>query len=1012
MECEETQYETPHCPQIRIDENLAKNQTKLNCNGVQIYFPFPPYPAQVEYMTSVVKACESAQNALIESPTGTGKTLSLLCSTLGWLKEKRKTCPEMNYPRIIYTSRTHAQLAQAVRELKKTVYRPTMCVLASREHLCINPEAKKYSDSQINLTCMRLKKTGQCPYGKGTKEKFENLRNQILDLEELAEYCKKIKWCPFFAAREMITMSDLLFLPYNYVLDITYHNMFKELQFANTILVFDEAHNVQKVAEDAWMFDLSVGWLEKCLTEISEVKYVKNSIMKGDPKYDNLAPEAKNISPEELAYVEYPIKNLISYLKRIKDVGKDGLTFEGKMILDFFMKGTGYRETGDEIKDSTGYENPNTGGLNLGNSDVYMKLLGFCTELAATQNRGEFLTLMFQTFTMIFQFIATQKQTKFTSPFSHSYPAIAYTIDDFKLLLHDDVEEPLDEKKKAKKAKGEYRSLKAFCFNPGLSFIVLETKKPRSIILTSGTLCPMDALEKDLKINFEIKLVQGHIINDDQVLLQIVTRDHSKSLFNFNYANRDNAKQLKSLGNLISEICAVTPGGVLVFFCSYVMLNKCFNSWKENIIQEIQARGRKIFIEDADAKKNMQKVREYKETIAEYAEGAVFFAVCRGKIGEGLDFAGKEARSAVVIGIPFPPANSRQVMLKRDYLDERNEQLKINGITWYRQEAMKAVNQCLGRCIRAKNDFASLVLIDHRYSSNWLKDRLSKWFSKNGKTIEDSDIAIKNIHNFFTIMSKKMSIENRKPKTAKKVIPENPIILNPEPNPANSKKIVTKIQTSRFDSEDLEENSYDKPHLKEPEFQHTNEQYDIFEENSQKSNEEPVKPTIKFEKASKLISDENSKIREEFNKEIQDKPKSVKMLNKEKSILLKSNISELKEKYPNAKILQFEITVNKEENNEFKEKIKDCEDLLLMALGEPLFSEIMEAFKNYHEKRIKNIQLLAEFAYDCFSEAMKKCSECKKSYIKLGMKKTLELIRPEDRENYEKKLSSLVSQNV
>jgi regulator of telomere elongation helicase 1 len=44
-----------------------------------------PYACQEKYIKAMVKALRKRQNALLESPTGTGKTLCLLSAALGFL---------------------------------------------------------------------------------------------------------------------------------------------------------------------------------------------------------------------------------------------------------------------------------------------------------------------------------------------------------------------------------------------------------------------------------------------------------------------------------------------------------------------------------------------------------------------------------------------------------------------------------------------------------------------------------------------------------------------------------------------------------------------------------------------------------------------------------------------------------------------------------------------------------------------------------------------------------------
>lgn len=60
-----------------------------NIRGIPVQFPFKPYDIQIDYMDKVIECLETESTAVLESPTGTGKTLSLLCSSLAWLQQKK-----------------------------------------------------------------------------------------------------------------------------------------------------------------------------------------------------------------------------------------------------------------------------------------------------------------------------------------------------------------------------------------------------------------------------------------------------------------------------------------------------------------------------------------------------------------------------------------------------------------------------------------------------------------------------------------------------------------------------------------------------------------------------------------------------------------------------------------------------------------------------------------------------------------------------------------------------------
>jgi Rad3-related DNA helicase len=79
-------------------------------------FPFPPYSIQNDFMKELFRVLDDGKLGIFESPTGTGKSLSLICGTLTWLKhheEKRlKDLEEQVKP----------STCQKSRHLYKTLY--------------------------------------------------------------------------------------------------------------------------------------------------------------------------------------------------------------------------------------------------------------------------------------------------------------------------------------------------------------------------------------------------------------------------------------------------------------------------------------------------------------------------------------------------------------------------------------------------------------------------------------------------------------------------------------------------------------------------------------------------------------------------------------------------------------------------------------------------------------------------------------------------------------------------
>ena len=171
-------------------------------------------------------------------------------------KVKKKTVPK-----IYFGTRTHKQIAQIIRELNKTVYKGArMTILASRDHTCIHPTVSKSKNRTEGCKeMMDRNKGGGCTYQSNVKSKlathhavnaYRGGTKEAWDLEDLVKVGKKVRACPYFATRELRPKSDIIFCPYNYLIEPLIRKSL-DINLKNQIVILDEAHNIEDSARDA-----------------------------------------------------------------------------------------------------------------------------------------------------------------------------------------------------------------------------------------------------------------------------------------------------------------------------------------------------------------------------------------------------------------------------------------------------------------------------------------------------------------------------------------------------------------------------------------------------------------------------------------------------------------------------------------------------------------------------------------------------------------------------------------
>ncbi|XP_059479743.1 Fanconi anemia group J protein homolog isoform X2 [Neocloeon triangulifer] len=683
-------------------------------------------------------------------------------------------------PKIFFATRTHKQIAQVVDELKRTPYgNAKMTILSSREHSCIKwleepfknktemckalLETRGQDDDQNRKGIQKKPgcayKNNLAKYHIGQLMEAMELNEEPWDIEELVTGGRKFGICPYFAARDLMMSADIIFCPYNYIVDPLIRKSMN-INLSDNIILFDEAHNIEDAFRESNSFTFTTKELEEAVkncdlgTIISSRKTACAKLKESLCIFGNwMNGTSSKLRLEDSGSRERTFTFSGSqFANEIEVAGFDEKQF------DLFMSSAeavfsdegGNSSAGRAQAEDDDDENKESHELKIGEDP---KAVGK-KEIEDMFKASPQLKTMVDGLKLVM-----------TRVFSENLS----NRNDYNVVLFETAskfykEGPSEGGWQGKSALDVqvYLGLHIWCMNPAVGFSDFD--QSRSVIVTSGTLSPMSSFQSELGAKFPHSLSTDHVISPSQVWVGSVACGPRGRAINGVYRNAVTIDYQDEVGLSILQICSVVPFGVLCFFPSYASLENVLKRWqmtgtwhKLTAMKDVIVEPRQVK-DFADAMANFDdSIRRAESGRHQTQTGALLLAVCRGKVSEGIDFRDNHARAVITVSIPFPNVKDMNVKLKKQYNDKNQHRQLLPGNQWYEIQAFRAINQALGRCIRHKNDWGAIILLDDRFSPNSRATQsISKWAAKNLNYYDNWRDTFDSLTNFMKRMTENM----------------------------------------------------------------------------------------------------------------------------------------------------------------------------------------------------------------------------------------------------------------
>jgi len=503
---------------------------------------------------------------------------------------------------VIYSSRTHSQLSQVVKELKRTAFRPRVSVLGSRSQLCVHPKVAQMQGQMQTSACKALCKTRACmprnnlndflalgnsvydlPHAHWSSGKDRTLqvprkRPQededghvplgssaplepvVSDIEDLVSLGREKEVCPYFAMREVAALeqAQLILLPYNYLVDPAVRQSL-DINWSNSVIIFDEGHNIESVAGDAASFDLSALDVAQCIQEMHSISQAAAASTSDNASEADVTAFTSHFDAPGDADNVLILKNIFlmiegrlasEQLPNEKD--SPGAVFEGRYI----------------------YELMQSWNITFETHGLMDGLIGKCLEWLSSRDAS---AIGGGSVSRGGREMGMAKFRKILTRIFSSPEAAEQLATNYKMVIHEKQPTGTGFGGRLRKA---HRVLSYWCFSPGVAMHELQALGVRSFIVTSGTLAPMASYTAELQLPFPIQLENSHVIHPSQLMLRVLERGPGMKTLSSAYENRNKPEYKEEIGKVVVNLCRLVPNGVLVFFPSFSALRSCVEHWK------------------------------------------------------------------------------------------------------------------------------------------------------------------------------------------------------------------------------------------------------------------------------------------------------------------------------------------------------------------------------------------------------------------------------------------------